>query len=125
LVHVVLYLRNGIPVFLGGNQLAVIINLNFFRKRFGVINLVILFIVKAYGKSLVPLEGSGYIGTVYTAGKERAHFYIADLVGFYGVCHDMVDFVHPFFQGLAVVCLKNRAPVTANGKIAFVEGKAV
>ena len=43
----ILHLGNDVPVFLFGNQLAVIIDADFFGKGFCIVGFVIFFVIKA------------------------------------------------------------------------------
>ena len=95
LVHVILHVADGIPVFLFGNEVAVVIDLDFFRQRLCVIDFVVVLIIEANGEGLVPFEAGSYIGAVYAAGKEGANFNVCDFMSLNGILHGCIDLIHP------------------------------
>ena len=57
----ILNLRNSVPIFCCRNKFAVVVDFYFLGKFFGIIYLVVLFVIKAYGKSLVTFKTSSNI----------------------------------------------------------------
>ena len=125
LVHVILHGGDGIPVFLFGNQLAVVINFDFFGQCLCIVDFVIFFVIKADGKGLVSMEAGSNIGAVHAAGKEGADLDIRNLMRLDGILHSCIDFIHIFLQRFAVVCLKHRLPIAFDIHFAVLEGEAM
>ena len=94
LVHIILDPGKFLPVFLRGDDLAVVLDPDFFGQGLGIGDLIVFFVIKANGKGLGSLEIGRDIGGVHAAGEEGGDLDVADHVvadGFLDRAVDIVD----------------------------------
>ena len=78
----------------------------------GIIALVIvLTIVKANGKGLLPRKIGCHVAGIHAAGQEAAHLHVADAVGGHGIGEHLVDGVHRLFDGHILIGGEHGLPI--------------
>ena len=125
LVHVILYIADGIPVLFFGDQVAVVIDFDFFRQCLCIVDFIIVLIIETNSECFVTVEACCNVGTVNAAGEEGTNFNIGDLVGLNGILHCCIDLIHPLVQIFAVIGFKYGFPVAFDVQFAVFECKAV
>ena len=105
LIHEILDPGVFLPVLLGGDNLAVVFDPDFFRERLRVGNLIIFLIVETDCKGLRALEIRGDIGRIHAARQQGGDLHIADHMVADRLLHRAVDLIHDPFVGGGIRCL--------------------
>lgn len=123
--HMVLDGGQNVPVFLGGDDLPVVLNANVLRQLLGIGGFIVLLVGKAYGKGFITVGGCRNIAAVYPAAEEAAHLGIADLMSGDGILHNGVDAVYGVLKGHGLIGVEHRLPVSVDGKCSLFPQKIV